>query len=131
LTLAVLLLTGCGGAPADQQGEIVGITAKIPFQEVQSGNHRNMEYIGTIKVLLPDEGVVIANCNEEFLSDIAEALVFIDDQFTYQLQESVFSFSDGGFIATITINLDNLEEPQYVLLALNEDDVWEVTEVIK
>lgn len=127
----IVFLAGCGGAPSGQQGEIIGITAKVPFEEVQSGQLRNLSYVGTIDVLLPDEGVVIANCSEEYLLDITEAFVFIDDQFSYTLGESVFSFSDGGFIATISINLDNLKEPQSVVLARNEVDEWEVIEVLK
>ncbi|MGB2896334.1 MAG: hypothetical protein WBB65_09245 [Anaerolineales bacterium] len=126
LTLAVLLLAGCGGAPVGQQGEVVGITAQVPFEAVQSGVIRNVSYVGTIKVRLPDEGVVSANCSEELWSDIQEALEFSEGQFTFSITETVFI--SGGFVSTITINL---EEPQNVLLVRNEADKWEVAEVLK
>ena len=116
LTLAVLLLAGCGGAPADQQGEIVGITAKIPFEEAQSGEINNIAYVGTIVVLLPDNEIVIANCAEEFLSDITGGPVFNVDQIS------------GGFVAEITIKL---EDHQNVLLVRNKADEWEITMVLK
>ena len=126
LTLALLLLTGCGGAPAGQQGEVVGITAQVPFEAVQSGVIRDVSYVGTIQVLLPEEGVVTANCSDEFLSEITEALVFSDGQFTFSISQTVFI--NGGFVSTININL---EEPQNVLLLRNEADKWEVAEVLK
>lgn len=126
LALAVLVLTGCGGAPAGQQGEVIGIAAQVPFEAVQSGVISNVSYVGTIKVRLPDDGVVTANCSEEFLSDITEALEFSEGQFTFSITQTVFI--NGGFISTININL---EEPQNVLLVRNEADKWEVAEVLK
>lgn len=126
LTLAVLLLAGCGGAQAGQQGEVIGIAAQVPFEAVQSGVISNVSYVGTIKVRLPDDGVVTANCSEEFWSDITEALEFSEGQFTFSITQTVFI--NGGFISTININL---EEPQNVLLVRNEADKWEVAEVLK
>ncbi|MGB3716272.1 MAG: hypothetical protein WA996_17765 [Candidatus Promineifilaceae bacterium] len=105
-----------GGAPSGQQGEIIGITAQIPFEEAQSGEINNMAYNGTVVVLLPDDEVVTANCAEEFLPDIASAPVFNVEQVS------------GGFVATITIKL---EEHQNVLLDRNEAGEWEVTEVLE
>ena len=116
LTLAVLLLAGCGGAPAGQQGEIIGITAQISLAEAQEGEIADMAYVGTIKVLLPDNEEVIANCPDEFLSDIIGAPVFNVDQIS------------GGFVATITVIL---EEHQNVWLVRNKAGEWEVTEVLK
>jgi hypothetical protein len=116
LTLAVLLLAGCSGAPAGQQGEIIGITTQISFEEAQSGEIKNMAYAGTVVVLLPDNEEVIANCPEEFLSNIPGVPVFNVDQIS------------GGFVATITVKL---EEHQNVLLVRNEADEWEVTKVLK
>jgi len=127
LTLAVLFLVGCGGTLAGQQGEIIGVTAKTSLEEALSGEIKNLEYIGTIEVLLPDAGVVIANCNEEFLSDITEATVLNGGQFTFTLNDTEFS-ELGGFFAIITIKL---EEHQNVLLVRNEADEWEVSNLIK
>lgn len=116
LTLAVLLLAGCDGAPAGQQGEIIGITAQISFQETGAKEVKNMAYGGTIVVLFPDNEEVTANCSEEFLSDITGAPVFNVDRIS------------GAFVTKITVTL---EEHQNVLLVRNEDDEWEVTKVLK
>jgi len=116
LTLVVLLLAGCRGAPVGQQGEIIGIKAQTSLEEAQSGEIKNMAYVGTIVVLLPDDEEVIANCPEEFLSDITGAPAFNVDQIS------------GGFVATMTINL---KEHQNVLLIRNEAGEWEVTKVLK
>jgi len=116
LTIILLLLAGCGGAPAGQQGEIIGIQAQTSLEEAQSGKIKNMAYVGTIIVLLPDNEEVIASCTEEFLPDITGAPVFNVDQIS------------GGFVATITINL---EEHQNILLVRNEAGEWEVTEVLE
>lgn len=116
LALAVLLLAGCGGASTGQKGEIIGITAQVAFEEAQSGEIENLAYAGTVVALLPDVGEVVASCTAECLSDIAEAPDFNVDEI------------GGGFVATITINLD---EAQDALLVENEAGEWEVTEVLK
>ncbi|MCK5054419.1 MAG: hypothetical protein KAR65_09075 [Anaerolineales bacterium] len=85
-----------------------------------------MSYVGTINVRLPDEGVVTANCSEEFWSEIQEALEFSEGQFTFSISQTVFI--SGGFVSTITITL---EETQKVLLVRNEADTWEVAQVLK
>ena len=126
LTLIVLLLVGCGGAPDGQQGEIIGVKAQAPLEEVQSGKIKNLEYVGTIEVLLPDDIVVTANCNEELLSVITEATVFNDGQFTFAINDIVFS--GPGYVATITIKL---EDSQNAMIVRKEADEWEVTEVLK
>jgi len=116
LTLVVLLLAGCDGAPAGQQGEIIGIKARISLEEAISMEIKNMAYVGTIVVLLPDNEEVSANCTEEFLSDIKGAPVFNVDQIS------------GAFVATITVDL---EEHQNVLIVRNEAGEWEVKKVLK
>jgi hypothetical protein len=116
LTLAVLLLAECRGAPVRQQGEIIGIKAQTSLEEAQSGKIKNMAYVGTIVVLLPDHEEVIANCTEELLSDITGGPAFNVDQIS------------GRIVATITINL---KEHQNVLLVRNEAGEWEVTKVLK
>ena len=126
LMLAVLLLAGCSGLAAGQQGEVIGVKARIPLEEVQSGKIRNLTYVNTIVVLLPDNEQVVANCAEEFLSDITDASVSNLDQFTYSIEDIVFSGT--GFVATVIINL---EDHQNVLLDHNEDDKWEVTKVLE
>ena len=116
LGLAVLLLGGCGGASTGQEGQIIGITAQVALDEAQSGEIENLAYAGTVAVLLPDVGEVVASCTAECLSDIAEAPNFDADEIA------------GGFVATITINL---EKAQDALLVENEAGEWEVTEVLK
>jgi len=128
LTIIVLLLAGCGGAPAGQQGEIIGVTAQTSLEEVQSGEINNLTYVGTVVVLLPDNEEVIANCTGECLSLITEAPVFNAGQFTYSIGDIVLNAALGYFEATITINL---EEHQDVLLVRNEAGEWEVTEVLE
>jgi hypothetical protein len=127
LTVAVLLLAGCGGAPTGQPGEIIGVKARIPLQELVDGKISNLTYIGTVVVLLPDNEQVVANCTEEFLSDITGPSISNVGQFTYSIDDTVFSES-RGFVATITIDL---EEHQNVLLVRNEADEWDVTKVLK
>jgi len=125
LMLAVLLLTGCGGVSAGQQGEITGIKARVPMEEVQSGKISNLTYVGTVVVLLPDNEQVVADCAEEHLSYITRSSVLNSDKFTYAIDDIVFS--GGGFVATITITL---EEHQNVLLDHNENGDWEITKIL-
>jgi len=127
-TLAVLLLAGCGGAPAEQQGEIIGVKAQTSPEEAQSGEINNLTYIGTILVLLPDNEEVIANYTEEFLSDITEAPGFNVDQFTFSIDDIFYKSDLEGYVATITIDL---KEHQNVLLVRNDAGEWEVTKVLK
>ena len=123
--LGVLLLAGCGGASTGQQGEIAGIIAQVPFEELQSGGIKNLEYTGTVVVLAPDNEEVIVNCPDEFLSDITEA---VSGQFTYSIDGIVLDTTWGVFIATIIINP---EEHQDVLFTLNEAGEWEIIKVLK
>jgi hypothetical protein len=125
LMLAMLLLAGCGGASAGQQGEITGIKARVPMEEVQSGKISNLTYVGTVVILLPDNEQVVADCAEEFLSYITRPSAFNLGKFTYTVDDIVLS--GGGFVATITINP---EEHQNVLLDRNQDGDWEVTEIL-
>ena len=130
--LAILLFTGllagCGGTSAGQQGEIIGVKAQTPLEEVQSGEINNLTYVGTVVVLLPDNEEVIANCTEECLSIITEAPVFNVGQFTYSIDQIVLNAAFGYFEATITIIL---EEHQNVIIDRNETDEWEVIEVLE
>jgi len=115
LLLVLPLLDACGGATTEQEGVIIGISAEIPGDEL-SGEIENMAYNGTLLVLLPDNEEVIANCAEEFLSDIKGAPVFSADQIR------------GGFVAEINIHLDDYQK---VLLVHNEADEWEVVKVLQ
>jgi hypothetical protein len=114
--LAVLLLAGCGEAPAGQQGEIIGIAAKISLVDAQAGKTENIAYVGTIVVTLPEEGEVNAICDEEFLPEIKGAPAFSSDQLNV------------GVVLTIRVNL---KKHQNVLLDRNESDEWEVTRVLE
>lgn len=116
LALAALVLAACGGGSAGQEGEIIGITAQVAMEEAQSGNIEHLAYAGTVVVLMPDVGEVVANCNAECLSDIAEAPDFNVDEI------------GGGFVATITINVGQAQD---ALLVEDEAGEWEVTEVLK
>lgn len=116
LTLALLLLTGCGGGSAGQEGELIGIGAEIAMEEAQSGEIENIAYTGTVLAILPDGEEVTANCPENLVSDIKGAPAFNVDEIS------------EGLVAAITVNL---EEGQKVLLDQNEVGEWEVTEVLE
>ena len=124
-TLAILLLSGCGGE-AEQQGEVTGVKAKAALEEVQSGNIKNLKYTGAIVVLFPDDEEVTIDCPNEFMSDIMKGTVDAG-QFTFTIDDIVLDNLTGRFIATITIDP---EGHQNVSLVQNEAGEWEVTRVI-
>ena len=116
LALVMLVLAACGGAGAGQEAEIIGIHLKASLTELQSGQVDEVEYLGRIVVRLADDQVVDANCPEEFLSEIEGLPGF-----------NVVDEVSGGFVAEITVNLD---EQQGVLVIENDAGEWEVTRVL-
>jgi hypothetical protein len=114
LAFAMLLFVACGGESSGERGEIIGITAQTDFAEAQTGEIEHLVYAGTVVVLLPDLGEVIATCTTECLADVGAAPDFDPEPVA------------GGMVATITINLD---EPLEAWVAESGNGEWEVTEI--
>jgi hypothetical protein len=112
-----LSLFACGGgSDNDVQGEIIGIKAQASMDELQSGDIKNLAYAGNLTVLLPDGETITVAYPKELLSEIEGCPQFNTDQIK------------GGFVATIDIKLDDHQE---VIVFLNQNEEWEVKQVIK
>ena len=111
-----MLVCACGSNKGIR-GEIIGIEARVPLAEAQSGQFKSGAYTGNLVVLLPDGEKITAKYSKDLLSDIKGCPKFNTDQ-----------LKGGGFVATITIQL---KEHQEVLLVRNQSDQWEVSKVIK
>lgn len=114
LVLAVTItLLACGDTGV--RGEIVGVEAKARFEEMVGGEIKSMSFAGNLVVLLPDGEQVVASCPEEFIPSVAGAPEFTETDVV------------GGFVATITVKLDQHQE---VLLVQDTPDSWRVAEVL-
>lgn len=126
LLLAVcILIAGCSGA-VREQGEISGLQAQVPMEEVSAGNLSHLKFLPTMKILLSDGEYITVDCSEEMLADITRTAILPAEELTYSIGQIVFSPSTGGFVASITIQL---EEPVEVTLEKIDEDQWEIIEI--
>jgi hypothetical protein len=119
ITNFATLLKGTSANNADGKqfkGEIVGVHAKARFEELTSGEIKNLAYGGKLAILLEDGKKVDATCPEKFLSDLKGCPEF-------KVKEI-----HGGLVASVTIKL---EEKQKVLLIRKQSDEWEVKKILK
>jgi len=118
LTLALFFANTTVTHADDKQvkGEIVGVLAKAPLEELTGGNKlKNLQYGGKLIVLLSDGEKVKATCNADFLSNVKGCPTFTTKKL-------------GGMVATISLII---EKQQKVLLVRNQANEWKVTKVLK
>ena len=115
ILLAAALFSACNSGGVE--GEIIWISAQIDMNQAQAGELEDIAYLGTVTVKLLDTGEVVkASCPRDFLQVVEGAPAFTVDKI------------EGGLIASIDIKLQN---PAKVLLVQDNEENWEVTEVLK
>ena len=69
--LTAVLCLGCGGQ-RKVKGEIVGVEARISFEEAQDGSIEDMAYGGALEIMLPDSTEVYAQCPKNLLASVKD-----------------------------------------------------------
>ena len=96
-------------------GEIIGIHAKAPLNDLIAGKIKYLSYGGKLKVMLDNGQKVDVTYPEDRLSDLMIGTKFNAKEI-------------GGVVASITIDV---KEKQKVLLIRNLSNEWEVAKILK